>query len=463
MARRKPAGQEMKAAPAAAVRLVGIGASAGGLEALRELMDTLPESDILSYVIAQHVSPTHVSMLLNLLAPLTHLEVENLVEPQAPKPGIVYITPPNSDVILKHGMLCLTEPQQAVGPKPSVNHFFHSLAEELGEQAIGIILSGTGSDGASGIRAIKAAGGIAVVQEPETAKYDGMPKAAINTGGVDLILPPAKIGPALERLMSLPRELGQIISLDHDSDEYAKINTLVRTNTTFKLGDYKAATVHRRIARRMGIVGVASLQDYVAHLREHKEESLLLMRDTFISVTSFFRDQDAFSALERVIGDIAKERDDREVIRCWVPACASGEEVYSIAMLFEEALQSQTRSRKQYMIFASDLDDDALERARTATYPISELNALPKAFRERYMEVVGDHCRVIKSIRNRVVFARQNVIEDPPFARLNLISCRNLLIYLNPPAQKRVFEVFHYSLSPGGRLFLGKSEIGRAE
>ena len=259
-------------APSSTVRLVGIGASAGGLEALRELMETLPESNILSYVIAQHMSPTHVSMLLNLLAPLTHLQVENLGDPQEPKPGIVYITPPNSDVTFKNGMLRLTEPQQAVGPKPSVNYFFHSLAEELGELAIGIILSGTGSDGASGIRAIKAAGGLAIVQAPETAKYDGMPKAAIHTGGVDLILPPGKIGPALERLLSLPRELAQVINLDNDADEYAKIVHFVRTNTTFKLSDYKVATVRRRIARRMGIVGVATLQDYVSCLQENKEE-----------------------------------------------------------------------------------------------------------------------------------------------------------------------------------------------
>ena len=182
------------------------------------------------------------------------------------------------------------------------------------------------------------------------------------------------------------------------------------------------------------------------------------MRDTFISVTAFFRDSNAFLALERVVEDIVKKRGDHEVIRCWVPACASGEEVYSIAMLFEDALRNQKRSRLQYMIFASDMDDDGLERARAALYPASELDAVPKALRDRYMEVVGDHCRVIKSVRNRVVFARQNVIEDPPFARLNLVSCRNLLIYLNPPAQKRVLEVLHYSLAPGGCLFLGKSE-----
>ncbi len=440
------------------VRIVGIGASAGGLEALRELMESLPDSDVLTYVIAQHVSPTHVSMLMNLLAPLTRLRVQDLVDRQAPEPGTVYITPPNSDVVLDKGVLRLSEPQQAIGPKPSVNHFFHSLAEQLGEKAIGIILSGTGSDGAAGIRAIKAAGGITLVQEPETAKYDGMPKAAIHTGSVDLIMPPGKMGAALERLLSQPRDMRFVLDDAEDTDEYTQISNIVRVNTAFKLGDYKSGTVRRRIARRMNIVGTATLGAYVDHLRENKEESVLLMRDTFISVTSFFRDQDAYFALERVIGEIVQARKDRDVVRCWVPACASGEEVYSIAMLFEEALRSQKKTGLQYMIFASDLDDDAIERARAALYPISELESVPKVLRDLYMEVVGDHCRVIKSIRNRVVFARQNVIEDPPFARLDLVSCRNLLIYFNPPVQKRVLEVFHYSLNPGGYLFLGKSE-----
>ncbi len=440
------------------VRIVGIGASAGGLEALRELMESLPDSDVLTYVIAQHVSPTHVSMLMNLLAPLTSLKVQDLVDKQSPEPGNVYITPPNSDVVLDKGLFRLTEPHQAIGPKPSVNHFFHSLAEELGEQAIGIILSGTGSDGASGIRAIKASGGITLVQEPDTAKYDGMPKAAIHTGSVDLIMPPGKMGPALERLLSQPRDIHFVLNEAEETDEYTQISNIVRVNTAFKLSDYKSGTVRRRIARRMNIVGTGTLGEYIEYLKANKEESLLLMRDTFISVTSFFRDQDAYFALERVIGEIVKARSDRDVIRCWVPACASGEEVYSIAMLFEEALRNQNKTGLQYMIFASDLDDDAIERARAALYPISELEAVPKILRDLYMEVVGDHCRVIKSIRNRVVFARQNVIEDPPFARLDLISCRNLLIYFKPPVQKRVFEVFHYSLNPGGYLFLGKSE-----
>jgi len=439
-------------------RLVGIGASAGGLEALRELMEKLPDTDALCYVIAQHVSPTHVSMLMNLLSPMTQLQVQDLVDHQRPLPGVVYITPSNKDVILEGGELRLTEPQAAIGPKPSVNHFFLSLAGELGEQAIGIILSGTGSDGASGIRAIKAAGGITIVQEPETAKYDGMPNTAIRTGSVDIILPPGKMGPTLERLLKLPSDLHQLIKEVENPDQYTQIGNLVRLNTAFKLNDYKPATVRRRIARRMSIVGMGTLEEYIQLLQSDQEESRQLMRDTFISVTSFFRDQESFAALHRAIIRIVEDFEDGSIIRCWVPGCASGEEVYSIAMLFEEALREQKKSGLQYMIFASDLDDEAVERARAALYPVSEVETVPKSMRDRYFEVAGDHRRLIKNIRNRIVFARQNLIDDPPFARLDLISCRNLLIYLNPKVQKRVLEIFHYALKPDAYLFLGKSE-----
>lgn len=439
-------------------RLVGIGASAGGLEALRDLMESLPDSQELSYVIAQHVSPTHVSLLTSLLAPKTMLQVHNVEDNQIPEPGRVYITPPNTDIILKDGRLHLTLPTQTVGPKPSVNYFFNSLAQELGEHAIGIILSGTGTDGASGLRAIKAAGGITIAQEPDSAKYDGMPKAAIHTGSVDLILKPSMIGHALDRLISDHQELDVVLDESLDADEYTKISNIVRLTTAFRLSDYKSNTVRRRIARRMSIVGKNTLSDYIELLRSNKDEAHALVRDTFISVTSFFRDSEAFLALEHTISELVKNQTDRNIIRCWIPGCATGEEAYSIAMLFEEALREQNRSDLQFVIFASDLDDDALAHARDAVYAANELENVPKVIRDRYTESIGGYYRIQKSIRNRLVFARQNVIEDPPFGRLDLISCRNLLIYLNPPIQKKVFQIFHYSLNRNGRLFLGRSE-----
>ncbi|MCB1985352.1 MAG: EAL domain-containing protein [Burkholderiales bacterium] len=440
------------------VRLVGIGASAGGLEALRDLMGSLPESDSLSYVIAQHVSPSHISMLINLLAPLTPLQVKNLKKKQKPEPGFIYITPPNHDVILDKGQLMLTKPQHAIGPKPSINRFFFSLADELKAHAIGIILSGTGTDGASGVSAIKASGGISIIQDPDTAKYDGMPKAAIDTGNIDLILSCSEIGSALTRLMNHNEEFYEKSMADQKPDDYSQIYSLVKKYTAFKLDAYKENTVKRRIARRMSILGINSLMAYIEYLKNHREESRLLISYMFISVTSFFRDQQSFTTLEKIIEDIVRKQTHHKIIRCWVPGCASGEEVYSIALLLEEALHTQQRSDLQYLIFASDLDEAAIEKARTALYPNSALETIPKHFLETYTENMGGHRRIVKNVRDQIVFARQNVIEDPPFGRLDLISCRNLMIYLNPDAQIRILSAFHYALNPGGFLFLGKSE-----
>jgi two-component system CheB/CheR fusion protein len=444
-------------------RLVGIGASAGGLEALRELLESLPPERSLAYVVAQHVSPTHVSMLLNLLEPCTALRVCQLSDPTLPKGGSIYLTPPNHDVLLRDGRLCLAATHQPGGPHPSANRLFQSLADELGEGAIGIVLSGTGTDGSTGLKAIKAAGGVTIAQEPESARYDGMPRAAIQAGSVDLILRPAAMGAALERLVTQPGgDLAALLEEDRESDEYTQIANLVRLNTTFRLVDYKPATVQRRIARRMTLLGLATPAAYVDHLRRHKDEALALMRDTFISVTAFFRDAEAFAALGRSIAALVRDARPQAVLRCWVPACASGEEAYSLAMQFEEALIEQGRPDVQYLIFASDLDDEALEQARQGLYSAAVLEGLPVAMRNRYTEPVGAYHRVLKELRSRLVFARQNLLDDPPFARLDLVSCRNLLIYLNSPAQRRALEVIHYALNPGGLLFLGRSETADA-
>jgi two-component system CheB/CheR fusion protein len=363
--------------------------------------------------------------------------------------------------VYKDGELHLVEPQNKVGPKPSANNLFNSMAEGLGEHAVAIVLSGTGSDGATGMRDIKAAGGITIAQEPGSAKYDGMPKAAIHTGNVDLILPPRDMGTILERLITEPNKLAVVFGDPVAGDEYAQITRMVRQRTAFRLDEYKIGTVKRRIARRLGLLGLHTLKDYVAYLAERPEEAQLLVRDTFISVTAFFRDSEPYRALEQQIVEIVRHA-DTGVVRCWVAGCATGQEAYSVAMLFEEAMRQENRADLQYMIFASDLDDDALDHARTATYPLHLLEELPKDLRKRYVEVVGNFGRIQKSIRNRLVFARQNVIDDPPFARLDLVSCRNLLIYLNPPVQRRLLEVFHYSLKPGGTLFLGRSETADA-
>jgi two-component system CheB/CheR fusion protein len=447
------------AAPSSAdgVRVVGIASSAGGLEALRELFEGLPESGRLSYVVAQHLSPTHVSTLVDLLAPHTRLRVVNLAQGDRPQAGTVAVIPPNQDAVYARGRFRLLPPQNTTGPKPSADALFQSLAQELGEAAVGIVLSGTGSDGAAGLREIKAAGGLTIAQEPASAKYDGMPLAAIRTGGVDLVLRPADIGPTLRRLAEEAADVGALTASQGDEEIYTQITQLVRVRTAFKLDEYKSGTVRRRIARRLGLLNLATLAAYLEHLRSAPEEAHQLVRDTFISVTSFFRDADAWRVLERTVGTLVRGSGGG-VLRCWVPGCATGEEAYSLAMLLEEALRDQRRADLQYMVFASDLDEAALDQARQAVYSPRALAELPDLLRERYVEMDGEGGRVRKDLRARVVFARQNVIDDPPFSRMDLISCRNLLIYLNPPVQRRVLELFHYALQPGGQLFLGRSE-----
>ncbi|HWU03548.1 MAG TPA: chemotaxis protein CheB [Novosphingobium sp.] len=456
------------------VRVVGVGMSAGGLEALREMVEHLPHDPRLCYVIAQHLSPSHVSLLAHLLAPCTQLRVESMAQAQAPEGGVIYVATPGHDVVMRDGLLHQVEPSQPQGPKPSINAFFASLAAEQGDRAIGVILSGTGSDGAMGMRAIRAAGGITLVQAPDDAKYDGMPKAAIHTGSVDLILPLYEMGRALARLAggrdpALAELRGELAG-----DAFGRIAQAVRLSTGFRLADYKVATVRRRIARRMRLQGVATLEAYEAVLRADKGEALALVRDTFISVTSFFRDESEFAALRRTIERLVADRlaqratsgQNRpgDVLRCWVPGCATGEEAYSIAMLFEEALadacagQSSAEVGLDYVIFASDLDDEALAVARRGVYPRGELEGVAPGLRERYVE--GDAINAVmgKRLRSRVMFARQNVLDDPPFARLDLISCRNLLIYLNLQVQEQLMRVFHFALRPGGCLFLGRAE-----
>jgi len=445
-------------------RLVGIGSSAGGLEALRGFIESLPDSFNLCYVVAQHVSPTHESLLMNLLASSTELSVKNLGDNQVPEPSTIYITPPNRDVIVKNGRLCLTEPHFNIGPKPSINHLFNSMAEEFKSRAIGIVLSGTGSDGAAGLRAIKAAGGVTLAQDPCSAKYDGMPRAAIRTGSVDLIQSPENMGATLDRLVNQQDDLKVIVSeSDQQTDDFAQVLTLVRQQTSFQLKDYKPSTIRRRIARRMGILGMPTLNDYAACLTKNDGEAQLLVRDTFIGVTSFFRDENAFFALEKTIDDIVARKPQGKMIRCWVPGCASGEEAYSIALLFEQTITRHARRDLQYIIFASDLDPDALEHARQALYPLSQMADIPKNLRTQYTEELNGYGRFLKHIRNRLVFTQQNVIEDPPFSRLDLISCRNLLIYFNQAVQKQVLEIFHYALNPDGFLFLGKSESAETD
>ena len=445
-------------APLPAMRVVGIGSSAGGLEALTLLVGQLEAMPGVCFVVAQHMSPRHTSLLTGLLAPRTHLEVRDVVDGVEPEQGVVYVTPPNHDAVWEDGCIRLEPPTAGVGPKPSVDRLFESLAAQLGDHAVGVVLSGTGSDGSAGIRAIKMAGGLSVVQEPRTAKYDGMPRAAMLTGNIDLILPPAEIGPAVAQVLSRMGD-GLEGPLPEDSEsDLERIYRLVHTRTGFRLADYKNATVRRRIGRRMGLRGVGELGDYADLLRSDSEEARLLVAAASVSVTSFFRDPGAFAALEASLRSMLADDQSGDLIRCWVPGCATGEEVYSIAMLLEKLFEDAKGPSRQYLIFGSDIDEEALAIARSGRYPAPIFSGVPEPLIERFTSDQGDHRRVHKRLRNRVVFARQNVIEDPPFARMHLVSCRNLLIYLVPTVQRRVLETIHYALRDGGLLLLGRSE-----
>lgn len=437
--------------------VVGIGASAGGLEALRALLSHAPSNSLLAYVVAQHLDPKHRSMLSSLLGRTTELEVMEAEDKQSIQPNKVYIIPPGKDVTVSQGELYLSEPSMAVGPKPSIDFFMTSLAEDKGDKAVGIILSGTGSDGAHGMRAIKAEGGITIVQQQSTARYDGMPRAAIETGLIDLILPPERIIPELLDLLKYPPVVPEVPAEVAPPDSLQTVFQILLDKTDCDFSDYKLSTIQRRIERRMAVHKLAELDEYIRYLKRSPDEVKLLFKDILISVTSFFRDSEAFEALAKTIRKMIKNKKMGDSIRIWVPGCATGEESYSIALLLTDILGDRIKTFN-IQIFGTDIDVDAIASARKAIYPEMVVQDMNTALRDRYFVRENNTFQVIQSVREMVVFARQDLTRDPPFSRLDLVSCRNVLIYFNTALQKRLVPIFHYVLSPGGHLFLGKSE-----
>ena len=444
----------------AGVYVVGIGASAGGLEALRELLSKLEFHPRITFVVVQHLSPTHTSMLKTLLARESVLNVEELTDSIVPLPSSVYITPPNKDVVLRDGVLHLMSPKVGIGPKPSIDRFFASMAEDAGENAIGIILSGTGADGARGLLSIKSAGGTTIVQDPATAKYDGMPMAALQSNTADLILPPSKMGAALLAFITAGTLIPE--SLENKKEEtgvdiYEMIIAKTKEITGFNLSQYKRSTIDRRIKRRMALYHLTNMREYLEYLENNEEEVENFAKDVLISVTEFFRDSDAFEALANIIEALVERAPLDRPLRAWVPGCATGEEAFSIAVLFEEAIRRQKRARS-YQIFATDIDINATNRGRQGSYPQAAFEKMPLEWRDRYFIQEGGSYIARKNLRENIIFSVHNLIQDPPFSRVDFISCRNLLIYFTTVLQKRVLEIFHYSLNPHGVLFLGKSE-----
>lgn len=437
--------------------VVGIGSSAGGLEALKTVLPNLPDNPGLTYIVAQHLDPKHRSMLVSLLSRDSKMEVLEARNGQELEPRKIFITPPNCEVTVSKGVLRLRKPTYSIGPKPSVDQLFVSIAEDRGENCIGIILSGTGSDGSHGIRAIRAAGGLTVAQEEKTAKYNGMPHAAIETGCVDLILPPDKIGSEISRILQYPHGRPHIPQSDTVVTAMERLFRVLRKRTGGDFSEYKLSTVRRRIERRMFANKIASLDDYVTHLEQSPREADMLFKDILISVTSFFREPEAFKAVGDIMAKVIEGKRDGENIRIWVPGCATGEEVYSLAILLSETLGDGI-NRFGIQIFGSDIDQEAVNMARKGVYPEASLEKVQPDIRGRYFTSHGSGFQVIKPIKDKIVFAKHDLVKDPPFSHIDLISCRNLLIYFNQSLQKRILSTFQYVLNAGGYLFLGKSE-----
>ncbi|MEO0386096.1 MAG: chemotaxis protein CheB [Pseudomonadota bacterium] len=440
---------------------VGIGASAGGLEALRALMRNLPKDLRATYIIAQHMAPHHRSMLPEIIQRETDLEVVNVIDDLIPQPNKVYITPSNHDIVIAENRVRLVAPsEEPSSPKPSVDRFLATLAKAKGDHAIGIILSGTGSDGSQGIRHIRAGGGITIAQDDMTAKYPSMPTSAVETDCVDLVMSPEEIGAQFANIVAEPRNLEALksspIHLDALSELFQLLN--MQSGVNFRL--YKSATVQRRVERRMAAVRVSNLDDYVSIAKGSQREVQALFQDLLISVTSFFRDPGEFEALRPFIQQIVDaKRDSTAPIRIWIPGSATGEEVYTIAFLFAEAFGGLDQfSRARIQIFATDIDENAIEVARRGFYSETALQEIPQEFVTRYFEPVMSGLTVKKALREKMVFSHHNVTQDPPFLNIDLISCRNLLIYFQATLQAQVLDRFHYALVPNGVLFLGKSE-----
>jgi len=434
--------------------VIGIGSSAGGLEALQIMLSSLPEIDNCAYVIAQHLSPTHKSMMVDLLSRTTDIPVIEVKNGLRIKAKTIYMTPENTDIYVKGNKLYLKTIEESFGPRPSVNYFFSSLAQSFNERSIGIILSGTGSDGAYGIRAVKAQGGITIAQAPATAKYDGMPLSAINTGKVDLVVPIEKLGVEIESIIA---SIDKQLSLSLNDRILQQIYRILFEEHGVDFSLYKKNTLVRRIERRLAALKIDSLQNYIKILEESAEEVTLLYHDILIGVTSFFRDKDAFSKAREQIQAIIAKKEQGEEIRFWSIGCSTGEEAYSIAIILSEILKEKI-SKYKIKIFATDIDDEALKIARAGVYAETSLEGVDKSIIKRYFSVQKNQFEIKKTIRELVIFSKHNIISDSPFLRLDLVTCRNMLIYFSNDLQNKFFPIVHYALRDNGVLFLGKSE-----
>lgn len=441
-----------------ASRLVVVGASAGGLEALTEFLGAIEPGLDIAYVVAQHLAPTHPSLLVDLLAPATRLQVRLAEEGDVLARDIVLVIPPDRDVELTRSTVRMTQPEVRVSPRPSIDRLFQSAADAWGEALTAVVLSGTGSDGSQGLRSVHAAGGLTLVQRPDSARFAGMPEAALAMGVVDLVADPRELGTRLSAMD--PRTVaGHAPEVKaSDLDMLRSITAQLRRLLGMDFSGYKESTLNRQVRRRMAICQADTLDDYFALLAKDREEAQRLADNLLVTVTAFFRDPDAFAALRSALVTTLASREQGESIRVWVPGCATGEEVYSLGMLISDVLGHPSDLRSRLKIFGTDMDESSLAFGRRARYPMSALERIPPDYRSRFTVPAEDGFVISDDLRACTVFARHDVLVDPPFPRIDLVSCRNTLIYFTAPLQERAIAMFGYSLNTDGLLFLGKAE-----
>lgn len=441
--------------------IVGIGASAGGLEALEQFFKNVPEKSGLAYVVIQHLDPTQKAMLPELLQRITNMKVSQAKDNMPVQPNCIYVIPPNKSMSILKGRLYLFKPLEIRGLRLPVDFFFRSLADDRRERSIGIVLSGMGSDGSSGLCSIKERNGIVMVQEPSTAKFDSMPRNAIDSVLVDIVADPEELP---VRLIDFLKHIPIISSPEDleikDKSALEKIIILLRTNTGNDFSLYKKNTIYRRIERRMGVHKIDKIASYVNFLQENPIEVEILFKELLIGVTSFFRDKKVWEKLEKnIFPEIIENLPEGTNLRAWVPACSTGEEAYSMAIIFKEALKNFKPYRRiSLQIFATDLDNDAIESARKGTFPVNIAGDVSSDLLQQYFSKTDDGYYINSNIREMVIFAQHNLIKHPPFTKIDIISCRNLLIYLDPELQKKILGLFYYSLNTKGIMLLGGSE-----
>ena len=442
--------------------IVGIGASAGGLEALEHFLRHVPAASGMAFVIVQHLDPTRKGIMPELLQHATSMKVMQVKDRTKVRPDCVYVIPPNKDMSILRGVLHLLAPVAPRGLRLPIDFFFRALAQDQQERSVGVILSGMGSDGTAGLRTIKEKSGVVLVQEPATAQFDGMPRSAIDAGLADIVAPveelPGRIVAYLQHTPVITMPEGALE--DKTQGALAKAVILLRAHTGNDFSMYKRNTLYRRIERRMHLHQIAKIAAYVRYLQKNSQELDLLFKELLIGVTSFFRDPAAWDQLRRqAIPELIAGRSAAPALRAWVPGCSTGEEAYSLAIVFREAMEEvKPKGSFAVQVFATDLDRDAIDRARQGFFPDNIAADVSPERLSRFFSREERGYRVHKEIREMVIFAPQNLIMDPPFTKLDLLSCRNLLIYLAPEMQKKLLPLFHYSLRPGGILFLGSAE-----